>query len=55
MWRSVGGHPCYRRGLLMTVFETAGLIGHPFDFESARGGIGDGDRGAVFRRPQAPP
>lgn len=53
--RGVGGHTRDRQGLVVTVFETAGLVGHPFDFEPARTGIGDGGRGAVFRRPQAPP
>lgn len=55
MGRGVGGHTRDRQGLVVTVFETAGLVGHPFDFEPARTGIGDGGRGAVFRRPQAPP
>lgn len=55
MGRGGGGHPRDRNGLLMKMFETAGLIGHAFAFEPARAGIGDGPFGAGFSRAQAPP
>lgn len=39
----------------MKMFETTGLIGHPLGLEATRSGVGDGDRDAGFRRPEAPP
>ena len=53
--RDGGGYPRDRHGLLMKMFETAGLIGHSLDLEPARTGVGDGGRGASFRRLEAPP
>lgn len=49
------GRPLDRHGLLMMVFEAAGLFGHAFGFEAAREGARGGGGGVRLGRPQASP
>lgn len=55
MRRGVRSCPRGRHGLLMAMFETAGLVGRPLGFEPTRGGVGDRCPEAGFRRAEAPP
>lgn len=50
--RRDSGRPLDRHGLLMMVFEAAGLFGHAFGFEPAREGVRGGGGGVRLGRPQ---
>ena len=53
--RGDGGRPLNRHGLLMMVFEAAGLFGHAFGFEAARDGVRHGGLGVRLGGSQTPP
>ena len=52
--RGEGCRPLYRQGLLMMVFEAAGLFGHAFGFKAAREGLRRSRGGVRLGRPQTP-